>query len=269
MDEQIVNRALLIFFGACILGPLSGALLGWKKGFESGIALGCLVIGLTGLAMAGWVALQRQASIAGTEVVQGRLVEFVEETHKDAKGQRTTTVAPIVEYTAPDGQQRRVKGLGGSQRHAEVGEAVELRYRPADPSQAVVADFQNLWGAVLGLGIFGLFPTLFGLFFVGALRDARRGPVSRAEATPAQQQRRTRLTVIANVVFLGGFAITFVGDDVARSLGAGFMTIGAGALLHFVAQSLPPAAAFQPRFILVIVGLGFGVFGASAWVLAG
>ncbi|OUL98703.1 DUF3592 domain-containing protein [Variovorax sp. JS1663] len=269
MDEALINRALLAFFGACLLGPLSGALLGWRKGFESGIALGCLVIGLTGLAMAGWVAMHRYASIAGTEPAQGRLVDFVEETSKDAKGRRTTTLAPLVEFAGPDGRLHQVKGLGGSRREVGIGEAVEVRYRSADPSQALVADFQNLWGPVLALGIFGLFPTLFGLFFVGVLRGGRSGRAAPREATPAQQKRRTALTVVANVVFLGGFVITFLGEDVARSLGAGFMTIGGGALLHFVAQSLPPAASFQPRFILVIVGLGFVVFGASAWVLAG
>lgn len=268
MDERLINHALLIFFASCLIGPLLGALLGWWKGFASGIALGCLLIGLTGLALAGWVAFQRYESMAGTEAVQGTLLEFVEERSRDADGELTTTVSPIVEYTAPDGQVRRVKGLGGSQQKAEVGEAVEVRFRRDDPAQAVVADFQNVWGAVLALGIFGLFPTLFGLFFVGEARG-ERGGIVRKEATPAQQRRRMQLTVIANVVFVGGFVIAAVGDDLARSLGAGFMTIGTGALLHFAAQSLPPAAAFQARFIFVIVGLGFVVFGASAWVLAG
>ena len=268
MDESIVNRALLFFFGACLLGPALGALVGWRRGFESGVALGCLVIGLTGLAMAGWVGLQRHASLAGTQAAQGRLVEFARERSRDADGKVTTSISPIVEFSTPDGLQHRVRGLGGSQSDAEPGDPVEIRYRREDPSQALVADFQNLWGVVLALGIFGFFPTLFGLFFVAEARSRRARPVAQKEPTPAQKLRRTRLTVIANLVFLGGFAVTVLGEDVARSLGAGFMTIGSGALLHFVAQSLPPAAALQSRLILVIVGLGFLVFGASAWLLA-
>lgn len=268
MDEALVNRLLLLFFGSCLAGPALGALWGWWRGFASGMALGCLVIGLSGLVGAGWAAWHVHESLAGTETVQGRLIEFTEERSRDADGELTVTFAPQVEYTAPDGRARRIKGLGGSQRRIEPGEAVEVRFRRDDPARAVVADFQNVWGVVLALGIFGLFPTLFGLFFVGEARGDRSGAVRR-EATPAQQRRRTQLTVIANVFFIGGFVITFLGDDVARALGAGFMTIGTGALLHFLAQSLPPATAFQPRFIFVIVGLGFVVFGAGAWVLAG
>jgi hypothetical protein len=46
------------------------------------------------------------------------------------------------------------------------------------------------------------------------------------------------------------------------------MTIGAGAMLHFLVQSLPPALEFQARSILAIVGLGFLAFGYGAWMMA-
>jgi len=46
------------------------------------------------------------------------------------------------------------------------------------------------------------------------------------------------------------------------------MTIGAGALLHFIVQSLPPSMEFEFRSILAIVGLGFLAFGYGAWMIA-
>jgi len=143
----------------------------------------------------------------------------------------------------------------------------------ADPAQALVADFQNMWGAVWGLGLFGLFPMMFGLFFTGmALKEARPQADAPAErtATPTQQRWRTRGTVLANLVFLAGFAVCVLYPDerLGRALGAGFMTIGAGALLHFIVQSFPPAMEFEFRSILAIVGLGFLAFGYGAWMMA-
>jgi len=49
--------------------------------------------------------------------------------------------------------------------------------------------------------------------------------------------------------------------------GAGFLTIGAGALLHFVVHSFPPAMDFEARAIFAIVGLGFAAFGYGAWMM--
>jgi len=203
-------------------------------------------------------------------------VEFVDEQSKDSKGRVTVSRAPVVEYVTPDGQKRRVKGLGGGLADKEWGDPVEVRYRVADPAQALVADFQNMWGGVWGLGIFGAFPAMFGLFFIGMARSEARekqGIYTRPqprEATPGQKRWRTRGTVFANLVFLAGFALVFLWPDPSpmKQFGAGFTTIGAGAILHFLVQSLPPAMDFQSRSILAIVGLGFIAFGYGAWMMA-
>ena len=269
MDDALVSRLLLIFFGACIVGPALGALWGWWKGFTSGVALGCLIIGLAGLTGAAWAALDIHRTLAGSEMVEGVLVEFAERPYRDVDDELTVERVPIVEYMAADGRTRRVEGLSGSQGRAEPGEAVTVRYPATDPDRAVIADAQNMYGVVIALGIFGLFPTLFGTFFVMEARSERR-PQKVLPAPLPPSPWRTPMTVVANVVFLGGFAVCALGEDLARSTGAGFMTVGAGALLHFVAQSLPPARmAFRNRFIFVIVGLGFAVFGGVLWVLAG
>ena len=273
MDDEAATHALLVFALSLFVGPAIGALVGWRKNLFWGVGIGTLLIGCAGLYGAATVGWQRYQSIAGTVLVEGHLVEFVEERSKDSKGRTTTTRAPVVEYTASDGQARSVKGLGGGLSGKEPGDPVEVRYKPADPSQALVADFQNMWGIVWGLGLFGGFPAMFGLFFTGmAIKEGRPRPafaVKVREATPAQKRWRTRGTVLANLVFLAGFAVCFLYPDESfgKGLGAGFMTIGAGALLHFVVQSFPPAMEFEFRSILGIVGLGFIAFGYGAWMM--
>ncbi|MET3440053.1 hypothetical protein ABIC94_000799 [Variovorax paradoxus] len=274
MDEETIQHAMLVFGLSLLVGPAVGGLAGWLKNLFWGVGVGALLIGCAGLYAAATIGWQRYQSIAGTASVQGSLVEFVEERSKDSKGRTTVSRAPVVEYVAADGQTRRVKGLGGGLSDKEWGDPVEVRYSVADPAQALVADFQNMWGAVWGLGLFGLFPTMFGLFFTGmAIKEGRpagksRSPVE-SSATLAQQRWRTRGTVLANLVFLAGFAVCFLypGESLGKALGAGFMTIGTGALLHFVVQSFPPAMEFEFRSILAIVGLGFLAFGYGAWMM--
>ena len=276
MDEEATTRALIVFGLSLLLGPAIGGLVGWRRNFFWGVGVGALLIGCAGLYGAASLGWNRYQSIAGTASVQGSLVEFVDEQSKDSKGRVTVSRAPVVEYVTPDGQKRRVKGLGGGLADKEWGDPVEVRYRVADPAQALVADFQNMWGGVWGLGIFGAFPMMFGLFFIGmARREARekQGAYVRPELrepTPGQKRWRTRGTVLANLVFLAGFALVFLYPDPSpmKQFGAGFITIGAGAILHFLVQSLPPAMDFQSRSILAIVGLGFLAFGYGAWMMA-
>ena len=47
-----------------------------------------------------------------------------------------------------------------------IARLVATRYPTADPARAVIADFQNQWGGVLALALFGGFPLLGGLFFL-------------------------------------------------------------------------------------------------------
>jgi hypothetical protein len=144
MDEEATTRALIVFGLSLVLGPAIGGLVGWLRNFFWGVGVGALVIGCAGLYGAASLGWSRYQSIAGTASVQGSLVEFVDEQSKDSKGRVTVSRAPVVEYVTPDGQKRRVKGLGGGLADKEWGDPVEVRYRVADPAQALVADFQNM-----------------------------------------------------------------------------------------------------------------------------
>jgi len=272
MDDAPAGYAMVVFLLGLPVGVALGGLVAWRKGFFWGAGIGAVLIGCVGLYGAATVGWQRYQSIAGTTRVQGSLVEFVEERTQDLDGRTVVSRAPVVEYTAADGQKRRVKGLAGGLSRKQWGDPVEVRYSVANPAQAFVADFQNIWGAVWGLGLFGGFPTMFGLFFIGtAISESRANdwPPQRHEPTPAQQRWRKRGTVLANMVLLAGFALAFFYPHPSpfKQIGVGFMAIGVGALLHFIVQSLPPATAFGGRSILAMVGLGFLGFGFGAWMM--
>jgi len=163
MDDSVVSHALSIFKYALLSGLAVSAFLIWRKGVLLGVGVGALIVGLTGFYVAtsvGWPRYQAEADTVG---VQGRVVAYVSENGVDSKGRTTTWRAPVVEYVASDGSTRRLQGIGGSLPRTREGDAAEVRVSRSNPADAHVADFQNVWGLVIGLGIFSLFPTLIGL----------------------------------------------------------------------------------------------------------
>lgn len=164
MDDELVRCALTAFKYALFAGLALGAFLFSRRRVLWGVGLPALLIGGTALIGAAVVGWDRYQSLAGTIGVEGRLQRYVTERSTPLGGRTTETRAPVVEYIAADGQKRQLKGLGGSAPGRAAGDAVAVRYDPADPAQARVADFQNTWGIVLALGIFGLFPMAIGLF---------------------------------------------------------------------------------------------------------
>lgn len=164
MDDEVARHALTAFKYALFAGLALGAFLFSRRSFLWGVGLPALLVGTTAFMGAAAVGWDRHQSTAGMTPVEGRLLHYVTERSTNVSGRTTETRAPVVEYTAVDGQVRSLKGLGGSAPGRASGDAVSLRYDPADPAQARVADFQNTWGLVLALGVFGLFPMLIGLF---------------------------------------------------------------------------------------------------------
>lgn len=279
MDDAIIIQALLTFWGSVFAGLAIGGLVGWLKNFNWGIASGCLIIGAGGLAGAAWLGWHQVQQLEGTQQAQGVLLEFVAVATTDGEGRTTTSRAPVVRFTARDGRAYRVQGLGGSQGERAPGDAVAVRYRPEDPQQAVIDDFQNQWGGVWALALFGLFPTMFGLYFLGlqlkASRDQQRAagrkprPVPTFRLPPEKRAwRLQKLTIVANVVFLSGFLVAmFAPLELLKALGLGFAVIGSGSLLHCVAQGYAPAPDWSSRGIFLIVGLGFLLFGFGGWMM--
>jgi hypothetical protein len=145
VDDPVITQAILTFWAGVLAGLILGGLAGWWKGFASGIAVGCLTIGAAGLAGAGWLGWHRYHSLEGTELADGVVIEWVTERSRGADNKVSVTHAPIVRFNA-HGQVYRTKGLGRGEDDLPAGSAVKVRYRTDDPNQALIADFQNLWG---------------------------------------------------------------------------------------------------------------------------
>jgi hypothetical protein len=264
VNGDVGAQAILLFWAGVFVGLAAGGLAGWLGGFMWGVGVGALVIGMGGMAGAGWLGWHRWQSLAGSEVARGVLVDrVVEESTGDA-----STVAPVVRFQARDGRTYEVKGLGGSQATVAAGDAVTVRYPADDPSHAVIADFQNEWGGVWGLGLFGVVPAMMGAFFLASALGARRGRVPEARAPSPRRERRVgRLTVAGNVVLLGAFGAGLVPEGTATAIGVIFIGLAAGCGLHAAAAVLHPQAGWQGVAILVLIGVTFLLFGVGVCAL--
>ena len=273
MDNELADRLLLWLMGAIFLvGPLVGLAVGRFKGLQWGIGVACLIIGVTGLTGAARVGWERWHQLQGTVVTEGILAEFREEISRDAKGRATSSYAPVVRFTDPAGRSHEVKGLGGSQDNASQGDTVPLRYRPEAPEQAVVDDFQNVWGGTAAFAFFGILPTLFGLFFV--LDKLFKDDTNRAAGLSAQEIAGRELWAgrcysLGTLTFLAAFGIMMFYDSegMEKSAGLGFMTIAAACVPYLVGNFISTKGSWMQRGVLVIVMVGFGMFGGVAWLL--
>lgn len=277
------TQAILTFWGGVMAGLLIGGLLGWWRGMFWGVAVGCLLIGSGASVAAGSLAWKRWQFVSHSVLVSGRLL-----------GQHA---GPQVEFAGSDGRMHQVHGLGGSQSAVQEGGAVPVRYPAADPSQAIVADFQNLWGGVLAFTLFGALPLAFGAFFLAmalqgrresrsgdsrvgvagkgwssrpgerAVTMARFGSSRTVEAAPELAPWRERLSgnllVCGNFVMVLGFGFAIFANDTAAKLGRAFLVIGLAACLYGVALLLRKDDWMGPA-IAFIVGLGFVLFGGGA-----
>lgn len=278
MNEDITMQAVLYLLGGMLIGPLVGGLLGWWKGFALGVGAGCLIIGACGLYGATTLGHSRYHALAGTEKVEGVLLRWTSERTTDSDGDTTTVYAPVVRFNALDGRTYEVKGLGRSDTKIAPGDPVPVRYRPEDPGQALIADFQNLWGGVWGLGLFGIVPTMMGAFFAGmAIRDARsagRGGLPKRPAAPEplppwREQAAKMLSRAAGPLLLLAFAATALGvllfdDAFMLLLGSGFLAVSLACCLWLASSVLDRRLGWEGNMIFAIIATGFALFGFAA-----
>lgn len=294
--DDLITQAVLLLFGGAFAGLILGAGFSWLRGrlvggdqFVAGIALGMTVFALCTCFGAARVAHATWQQQRGMVPIEGKLVDYVAETSTDAKTRRTTTLmAPRVEYVV-DGRSYSVKGLGSSQADRSPGDPVPLLVSPVDPAQAVIADFQNQWGAVWALSGFGGFGLLAALFFggtaIGENRERKRRlkpgrpeddlPSNLVVAWHAWRLRHGKrfqqsfhaaaaLTLVAAMLFPvfssddaleRSMAITFAG------VASAMVCFGFGALF----SSRPSGMALG---VLGILAAGFGFFAFGLWMLS-
>jgi hypothetical protein len=205
-DDLATAGVLTLFAGAFGAIPVvfvvswlwrmaTGAGHGSAAGLAAGIGAWSIAMAVASWGMLGWVVEMRR----GIET-QGRLLGFVKETEvirepgsrlpAGSGGRKVALVSPRVEFTTPDGRTHVVYGLGGSLSQMVPGDVVTVRYDPADPAGAVVADFQNEFGApglFVALTVIGLMSAVwFALTAVADLRTERAGAGSASPARPSR-----------------------------------------------------------------------------------
>ena len=109
---------------------------------------------LAGAAFAAWLEISfRQRAVE----VDGRIVQMIRNSGTDSSGHPSTTWTAVFAFRLPDGTERRVTaGYSSSPPCCRVGEAVLVRYDPADPSDARMSGFMSSWFLTTLLGGMGL-----------------------------------------------------------------------------------------------------------------
>lgn len=93
---------------------------------------------------------------------------------RSSKGGTSVTYAPVVEYTAADGQPYTfTSSLSSSPPAYQEGQAVPVLYDPALPTKAEINDFMSMYFVTLILGFMGtIFATIGGcVLFIGSRRS--------------------------------------------------------------------------------------------------
>lgn len=118
----------------------------------------CLAVGCGFLVSAARICLARRRFLATAQAAAGTVVEV------QVRGVGRNAVAfPVLELQLPGGQAQRAESLMGSGfQRFEPGQAVPVRYDPADPSRAEVDTFAVMWGLALLRAGYGLLFLLMG-----------------------------------------------------------------------------------------------------------
>jgi hypothetical protein len=296
MPDEIATRATLLLMGGIVAGLALAPLAAWlwrlatraRSGSSFGLAAG---LALFGAAMA-WVVADMATVVlarSGQLTVQGRLEGFDSVTLREsARGQKLKGAAPRVSFRLPDGARHEVLGLSGSLQDLEPGDRVPVRVDPRDPAGAVIADFQNLHGALALFGTFAVVALLSAVhgtaLAVVELRQARaatgqRRPPARAsrfavwrDGAAGQHWRRTVKRVALATLVLGIVAMFVLAEsmDVGRAIAITLAAVAVSLLGFGVAAALAPGARPVLSFGGWCIGaIGVGMFAAMLWLLTG
>lgn len=190
MPDEIAGRATLLLLGGILAGTGIGFLVSWlveKAGTHvstnwTGIAAGLAVFA----AAMSWVVSDLYGVVQQRSqhvLVQGTLLSFeAVKLRQSPSGRVLRGNAPVVEFTAPDGQVHLARGLAGSLQRREPGSALAVLVDPANPKSAVIADFQNQYAA---LALFAGFCALAWLGVWWAWWQAVSPPVPDVWVPPA------------------------------------------------------------------------------------
>jgi Protein of unknown function (DUF3592) len=198
-----------------LLAGAVGGLAAWQRS-ERAFPLGALVfllcMGLPAATGSARLAAEAVAVQERTVPARGRLLGYEVESAAEAVQRRRPrgrgAQKPRVAFTTPAGQRVEFLGLGGSRSGLAVGSEVPVRHDPVRPEDALVADFQTLWGPAWALGAFATF-ALSGAAVLAAGLGARRGaaagvtaglatgPMTKSQRRAARQRQAERAAMPA------------------------------------------------------------------------
>jgi len=153
-----------------------------------------LLIGLGLLGGAAFLALDTRSDIARADKADGSVIDLIGE--RDSDGD--TIYYPRVRYVTLSGTPVEFTGSVGSSPPAfAVGEPVSVLYDPAEPEQARIDSFFQLWFAALILGVIGLvFAAIGGGGTLVALRAQPRSATPGLRTRPADPDHAPAVPVV-------------------------------------------------------------------------
>lgn len=120
-----------------------------------------LILGLCGLAGAGYWSLRLRDFLARATVTTGTVVEL--RPSRSSKG--ATTYRPVVSFLLPGGGAVVVTGTSGSNPAPyDLGDDVEVRYEPHEVANARIGSLRNVWAGPVFLGGLSAVFAVAGLF---------------------------------------------------------------------------------------------------------
>lgn len=185
---------------------------------------GCLVYGLFGifllvgsgcLVTAAVKLVTTVRFVSSSSITTGTVVDLVAH-----RGSKSTTYAPVVTFTAPDGNDTRFDSAisSGSPDYA-VGQSVPVRFDPADPSHAEIDAFIPLWFPFIIMAVLG---TCFVALPAGQIILIRRAEAQARskeaalacglpewQADPQWRGGQVRATVAQEMYFFAWFALVW------------------------------------------------------------
>jgi len=266
---DLVSLAVLSYFGAALAGGLIGFLVGKVSRFETGLAVGLLVLGAVAL----YFSIRcydeyRAFAHAGANGLWGEVIA-IEDVPANENGS-VTTPAPLVRFTGPDEVVYTVQGPSGGS--AKVGEHVNVIFDGEHPERSRIGQIAELRGGAIAMLLFGTFPASFGVWLLlvyarsahtRAQRAPGRGPTPGALASMRRVAPLFHLGMVGAIVWIG------VGrGDLVQRFTEGFaaiaLVLGCYAGWGATAGKLDSATSLG----MLVLGLNFGVWALALHLLA-
>ncbi|MFN4147700.1 MAG: DUF3592 domain-containing protein [Runella sp.] len=131
-----------------------------------------ILLGLIFLVIAWFIYQNQREFLTTAKTAEGVVKQLMFSSSRKSRG----TYHPLVEFQTPDGQIHSFRSETGSNPAAyEVGERVEVKYDPRNPSQAKLNSFWDLWGLLAVLAGFGMIFFMVGVgSALGNLQEKKR-----------------------------------------------------------------------------------------------